>query len=304
MASVTLSNFGLYTPGGNSSVSDSATWRVFTPTVADTITWTSGPNDVDGATLIAPAPVTEVKFNFPPPALGVPKARTLTGITYSDKGTSGTVAVTLGLGNSGSVPGSLWGTNYKCSWALNISVTAGKGPAVSYDIQAEADDPITLHRDVFADNTAGITSLYLPVAMDGLTHPARGSGGMSVTYVTTAGRIELVNLKSSGPDVSVTSDEPGFLRIYVINDPNENPMARGYQPYSLSALRGMLAAKMKGGVQNSPILLGLLLENIPVPTVEIAGGGVVAEIHIISRLTEAGGAERDEHQRQKQERYS
>lgn len=283
-ASVSLSSFWIFKAGGLDTDGDTATWRLKLPTAADTITWNIGPNTLDASTF-ALVTATEPKFNFA--ANGTPLTRTLVGLSARQVGApAGTVAASAGTGSSAPVPGTLYGTNYECAWNLSLSVTPGTpASAVSYDASMEADDPIGLTAQDFADNSAGRTSLYIPVRLDRLNHAT--GGGMSVSYVTDAGRTELLALQSAGGTVTARSGEPGLARYYLIDDPNENPMAQGMRPYSLADLRDLLSARMQDGVLTRPVMLGVLLENVPVPRVPFGTGGLVAEVHVASRVFEA-----------------
>jgi hypothetical protein len=285
MASVGLTSFWIFRAGGVDTDAGSATWRLSTPGNGDTITWEVGPNTLDSRAFPLFAK-TEGKFTVPP--TGAPTGRVLAGVAITQAGPSGTTAVSTGTGTSGVVAGTLWGRNYKCDWNLALNVTPGAGAGVGYDTSFEADDPIYLDRSVFADNTAGRTSLYLPISLEGLDHAPNGGGGLSVSYVTDAGRMELLRLESSGAGSTATSDPASSARYYLIDDPNENPMARGVRPHGLDDLRDVLAMRMRGGLLNQRLMFGVLLENIAVPTVEIGAGGIVAEVHVASRLFERG----------------
>jgi hypothetical protein len=71
------------------------------------------------------------------------------------------------------------------------------------------------------------------MSLEGLDHAPNGGGGLSVSHVTDAGRMELLRLESSGAGITATSDPASSARYYLIDDPNENPMAQGVRPHGL-----------------------------------------------------------------------
>ncbi|MCC6597220.1 MAG: hypothetical protein IT559_00280 [Alphaproteobacteria bacterium] len=297
MSSIDMSSWWIFKAGGIVTAADSATWRVWNPGPTDTIAWDSGSNNVDGTVIPVRPTLTETKFNVAP--AGGPAAKVLAGMSYRDVGAAaGTVVVTSGTGSSKAVPGMIGGTNWECKWKIGLNVTPGApGAAVSYDVSASASDPITMPVGTFDDNTNNRTSLYLPVVVSDLGYGDGGAGGFSVKYKTGDGTIQLFDLHSSaGAGMSVTGDEPDFLRIYVLDNPLENPMASGKLSYSLSDLKDIMSAKMLNNQQHESLQLGFLLENIPVPTTEVSSG-ILAEMHIGSRLSEFASSYPEEKQK-------
>lgn len=304
MADVSLTSWLIFKAGGIDTDKESATWKFSTPTVGNTISWDSGSNTVDSAVVAARPTITETKFLFPiPPALPGPLAKPLGGMRYLDTGIAGTTAITTGTGKSYPLPGTLYGTNWRCDWDLKINVTPGTPRGnVNYKIYAEADDPISFKSSDFDNNSHGLTSFYLPVAMENLSYQ-NGGGGMKMSYKTAVGTVELLDLSSSAASgVVVSGDAPDFLSFYLVNEPLENPMTSGIRPYSLAELKDVFSARMRGTLQSSPIILGILLENVALPTGAIGPDDLVAEFHIASHLHEIGQGDEDGREEQEQRR--
>jgi hypothetical protein len=304
MASVTAST-------GQSAVkTDSDTWDALDATDAVTITWNSGPNVVDGATKPARTPhATERKFSnaaAPGPAAGLaPVARTFTGFSRRDSGTLGSAATCSGSGSSAAAA---VGTDWEAKWTLRaggsyVVITPGGTPGTgSYESAANAADPIPITRAGLAD--LGVTGdrfyLYLPVGLDELSHSPTGSGGLEVSYETSAGEVTLMRLDSSGNGVAVSGDEPDFLRIYRLRSLTENPFALAERPWTLAQLQESLSSLMRSLTLGVPFKFGFLLKDLPVPTTEIAAGGVVAQFHVKTRVADSGRGGRGDEQRRDQ----
>jgi hypothetical protein len=88
----------------------------------------------------------------------------------------------------------------------------------------------------------------------------------------------------------VTGDGASFLRVYRVRDYLDNPIALGDQPQSFDMLRSALQRTIDGGVLTVPLRMHIILVDIPVPTIDIADGGVVAMFRV---ATNASESERD-----------
>jgi hypothetical protein len=173
-----------------------------------------------------------------------------------------------------------------------VTATGVRATPGSFIARANADDPVTISKQQLAD--LGITgdrfSLLLPVGMEDLHHTASGRAGLGVSYRTSEGEVRLVELASAGGGVEVTGDRANFLRVYRVRDYLENPVALGEEPLSLDRLRSALERTIEGGVLTVPLRMQIILVDIPIPTIEIADGGVVAMFRV---ATNASESERD-----------
>jgi hypothetical protein len=173
-----------------------------------------------------------------------------------------------------------------------VTATGVRATSGSFIARANADDPITISKRQLAD--LGITgdrfSLLLPVGMEEVHHTASGRAGLGVSYRTSDGEVRLVELASGGGGVEVTGDGANFLRVYRVRDYLENPVALGEEPLSLDRLRSALERTIDGGVLTVPLRMQIILVDLPIPTVEIADGGVVAMFRV---ATNASESERD-----------
>jgi hypothetical protein len=266
----------------------SATWRFSTPTLADTITWNSGPNEADGTIFPALAPHRiEQKFGTPlgPLAGGAPIARTYVGFARTD--TVRSIASCSGSGFGTILPAILTTTVYRANWT--VTATGVRATPGSFTARANADDPITISKQQLAD--LGVTgdrfSLLLPVGVEELHHTASGRAGFGVSYRTSEGEVRLVELASGGGGVEVTGDGANFLRIYRVRDYLDNPVAFGDEPLSFDKLRSALERTIENGVLSAPLRMQIILVDVPIPTIEIADGGVVAMFRVGTNASES-----------------
>jgi hypothetical protein len=270
------------------TASDSTTFRFSTPTLDDTITWNSGENEVDGTIFPALAPHRiEQKFGTPlgPLAGGPPIARTYIG--FARTGTVRSIASCSGSGFGTILATSPTSATYTANWT--VTATGVRATSGSFIARANADDPITISKRQLAD--LGITgdrfSLLLPVGMEEVHHTASGRAGLGVSYRTSDGEVRLVELASGGGGVEVTGDGANFLRVYRVRDYLENPVALGEEPLSLDRLRSALERTIDGGVLTVPLRMQIILVDLPIPTVEIADGGVVAMFRVATNASES-----------------
>ena len=275
--------------------SDSASWRFSTPDFGDLMIWTSGENHADGTLFpqIGDPIWTEFKFNLLIP----PTGKTLAGFgPRNDLGGWGSVATTSGSGASVAIPGTLWGTNYTVSW--QVTATGSRGPAslTSWDSRAEGRDPFSVTPAKLAQ--AGITGsqydLYFPAELSGGSHlGVSGSLKLRAFYDDAAGSTKLLDISADSSGVTVTSDNPPGVSYYLLSSTAEGPTEVAANQVSLATIQSMIAADLAtDAILNNSVSVGIVLDNLPVPTVDL-GDGSVAKIRVETEANDHDGGPDD-----------
>jgi hypothetical protein len=261
----------------NDTASGSNTWRYSDPTAADKITWTSGPNTTDGLGHVQNVFGPEQKFTTAPALAG----RTFTGFIDNDgPGPSGSTTHTDGAGNSLSVPGTIWGTNWRANWTINATGALGAAPGASWSSQAEALDPLSIFRSQL--DQSGVTTsrydLFFAIGLDGYNLSQLGGAGLSASYQDSIGTTNIINISIDANGKVVTGSDTATF--YFLSSLTEGPTEVSANRTSLGGIQSFLNGS------NNPLYLGVILEDIPVPTSTLPDGAL-AQIHINSNAVAA-----------------
>lgn len=266
-------------------------WFFFTPKPGvDTITWTSGPNVTDNLAHAATPAGPEAKFAGPPLA-----GRVFKGITDNDgPGLGGSTTKTTGTGTSGPAGGILGG------WTANWTVTAtGKlgGPYLDpttsrrkqpkYESQITAKDPFVITPDDFSEHTGSFYDLYFAAGLESGSYSELGGLGLQVFYDTASESRNVLDIAISSSGVDVSNDSLAGLTMYRLATLDEGPTEIAANETSLSGIQSILMADVESDRSlDAPLFLGFVLENLPVPTLDM-GDGSVAQIRVESRVADA-----------------
>jgi hypothetical protein len=265
-------------------------WRFLDPTASDEIHWTEGWNETDGFFYFGLIFPPEPKFNVGPPITGRP----FTGFNVHDGPAipSGSTAHTIGVGSSGLVPGLLWGTNYLAAWGVGADGILGTISSPSWQARATGNDPWTITTaQLTAIGVTGSTyDLYIAVGLESGSYSPLGGISLRVSYETASTRMGVLGIWISGSSLSVTSDVSTQIKFYRQATLDEGPTENSAQLTSLGQLRTAIGADV--GVDRSldtPVYVGVILEDLPVPTADL-GDGSVAKVHVESEAHDAAGA--------------
>jgi hypothetical protein len=263
----------------------SASWRIFNPVATDNINWTSGTNYADGTAFnhtIAP----ETKFNFtgvdPVTITGVPAYK---GFAFNDCSTgtmsAGSCATTSGKGGSTVV-----GKTDTASW----TVTAGgkAGPLGTYSSTSSGSDPWTVTA-ADLDGLTGGYSLFFAVEFQSASFSSGGSVDFDVTYSTASGSIDLMDVALEPSGAFVFSPTVAGLSIYSLSSVNADPGTLSGTALSLAQLESIFQSDLSGNNLTTPIILGFLLNDLAIPTVDM-GGGVLAQVAETATANDQGSA--------------
>ncbi len=266
-----------YAPSGTKA--GSATWSWSNPGMSDTITWTSGTNYADTKPFTH-TPLTEGKFRFVyNPATGsyTITPATFVGFSYSDgPGKAGSFANTSGSGSSTVGPKSDVAT-----WTVSASGTLGTTPPPlpSYYSTASGKDPITVNASDLASLT-GSYNLFFVAGLTAANVSATGSAQFDVSYTTTAGTSDLLDIDLSPAGVLVTNAPPAGLSIFAAPSVDADPTT--FNPTTalgLSDIENELQSDLSGGGLSNPEYFAFFLNDLPIPTTEISPG-VLADIDV------------------------
>ena len=272
---------------------DSATWRFSDPDATDTIEWTSGPNETDGVmhpvNMFGPEGKANI-FAPPPPLFG---GRVFIG--FADADSAGPLAPhseaeTSGSGSSAFLPGTLWGVNFRATWKVVATGALAAAPPrpPKWSSQATGDDPYHITRDQL--DQIGVTGtsydLFFPVALIGGEYSEMGSIQLEASYTTASGTTELLDILLQGTTALVTNDNPTGLTFFRLSDLSEGPTEVASNIISLSTVQAELDVDMDNMRLDNPLYLGIIWDDIPVPTVELSDGSL-ARLHVGLRVTDA-----------------
>ncbi|WP_242034649.1 PEP-CTERM sorting domain-containing protein [Microcystis flos-aquae] len=268
-ASATGSSGGI---GGRDSGSNQWIWS--TPTAADTIKWTAGPNQADGK--IFPK-ISSAEQKFFIPILGNPSGLTFAGINYTNSGPRGSVTQSVGSGNSYTAPAATYGTNYYAQWTVVADGTLGPTPPVNWASQTTGNDPWNLTSAQLTD--IGITGtkadFWIPVGLVSGDYSKSGGIGLKASYTTASGTINLIDIAIDVNQVNVTSDSLSGLSFYLLNSINEDPIENPANLITLSSIKSILENDVLSDRKlDNPLYLGIVLSGIAVPTIDLGNGSV------------------------------
>jgi hypothetical protein len=270
---------------GNKNQDGSTTWRIWTPTDRDTIRWISGSNVTDGTTNGPYNFGPETKFKFEENST-TPLAKTFNGFTQNNgPGPKGSTTSTSGGGSSGTVPGTLWGTNYEANWTINATGSLGGVAGAAWTSRAHAIDPIEITSTQLQENGVSGSSykLFFAASLGSGSFTPGGSIGLDASYQTASGSTDLLNISIDGSGAVVTNSNPSNLSFYLLSSlaqgPTENPVAA----MTLSGIQSMLNQNLSNNSLTAPLYVGIVWDNVPIPTTTMSDGAL-AEIQIGSSV--------------------
>ena len=264
-------------------------WTLTTPTPGlDTIWWQGGANIVDSKTTNEHYAGPESKFAGPPLA-----GRTFTGAgAWTDKGDYGSVATGLGSGMSTSATTKLGNTVWFAMWNIMAGGKLGtiKPGPWNYTSKMFASDPFNITSAQLSE--AGIIDthydLFLKVGLEAGDFTENGGIDLNVSYETSSEVTNLLNIQIDASGVTATNDDPTGLSFYLMDGIDAEPPVDETGLTSLASIEEMLLTDVSSDYTiDSPLTLGIVWEDIPLPTVDL-GDGSFAKIHTNTAATETG----------------
>ena len=241
-------------------------WWWNTPTSQDKIKMESSLRVEGGVS--QPRARSETKFAFPG----------ATGKTFArfghalGPGSAGSTMSSGGVGNS-YVTSSFGRTKYVAKWYTWIRGTLGTGHRPSFVGVMWGRDPFFITADGLAE--AGVTEdaydVTVGAGLDAAT-AVSGSGEikLDVYYDVAEGTTNLLSIRINGFEISATNDDPPGLSFYRIDSMGDAPGENDEDLITLDEIRDLLIDDIGvDGVLDTPLYLGIVWEDIPVPTVEL-----------------------------------
>ena len=286
-AQSTSARSGSHLPWTKPTSSDSDKWVNRFPTTRDTITFILGANNVDGVR-VAGTPQTiaaQTKFDH---TGQIPRGRVITanrGVANGiDRGLLGSWVKSYGYSSSGIDIGHK--TTHYVKFTSRVDGDLGNAQGAKWSGRSRANDPFHLLPDDFVHYTEN-WDLMLPVSLDrGTEFGMNGSVELSVFYDTADTTINLLSLFVDSSGVTAVSDEPLGLGLVLLDDLATDPTISAPDTITLEELRTLLESDMLADrTLDSPLYIGVVWEDIPVPTVDL-GNGAVARIRVESEAAD------------------
>lgn len=270
----------------------SDTWRFSEPGPLDVIAWTSGPNQTDGVNHGINrfwGGWVETKFDLGPPI----RAKIYRNFRDSDGGPLPLFSsvFTRGRGRGRTVPGVLWGTNYKARWWLRAGGFLGTIAGAKYKAQCEALDPYVITPAQLAETGADAEDffdLFFAAGLDTTFINEQGYAELNAYYDDALGTTNLLKVEIDRYTANVFSDNPAGLTLYLLDSLAEGPTQLEHNIITLPELQALIEGDLvPDGHISTPISIGIVWDSIPVPTIDM-GYGEVARIRVESMVYEEG----------------
>lgn len=260
-------------------------WQKSALTGLETINWSSGENAADTQVFCSTPCKEGAEPKFAPGAkVGTYQGRNaFGGFDKQYKGPHDSISEPKGSGNSTIGPCSQF-VNTQCGTA-NWTVTADgklgdptKG-ALSWITTAAGNDPWPFFANDFA-NLSSNYDLWVPVGITGATLSALGNVGLDAEYQTASGFLDLLNIGISEAGVTVEGAALPGIQYYLLSNILQDPTLDPASLLTAAQIQAMISADLAGGdtLQN-PLLIGIYVPNLAVPTVDLADGSLAA-VHV------------------------
>lgn len=277
-------------PGVKRFDADSESWDNIVPSEDSEMTWVSGANNVDGVMIPETTPLVQQKFRYT--AGGHALAKALTPMHVINNGSNGSTVITSGTGRSTVTIGRT--TTYTCEWMNSVSGRLGNKKPVNWRGKSQGLDPFYINPDDFSSR--GITGHFDLGVSAGLAQDcAIGPDGLmelNLFYDIINSTTNLLSIQITPNDVIITSDMPPGLDFYLITDSFEQVGSDlvGNET-TLEELRELLENDiLSDGVLDQPLYIGIVWEDIPVPTVDL-GNGAVARYRVETLVEDSAVAD-------------
>ena len=236
------------------------------------ITWTVPTFTADHTPLpTKPVPFSEAKFTGPPPA-----ATTFTGYSIIGVGPLGSAVISTGGGSSSVSTGAVF---YGANWNVQV------GGLGTYDVKAVANDPFNIYPSDLTSISGSTYSVYIPFSMVGGQTSKIGNGitasgyGFDVYYTTASGTTTLLDVTVNGTTATITPSASFGSNLRFYQEPTSTTAPMGATTPGTLLTTAQLVALVTSDISPSgslisPINLGVVLSNIPVPTTLLADGSV------------------------------
>lgn len=110
-----------------------------------------------------------------------------------------------------------------------------------------------------------------------------GSIGLDASYLTASGSTDLLNISINGSGAVVTNSNPSDLSFYLLSSLSEGPTENPAEKTTLAGIESLLNKDLSHDSLTAPLYVGIVWDNILVPTTTM-GDGAVAEIQVSSSV--------------------
>lgn len=272
----------------NATGTGSASWHFFNPSPADQITWTSGINHTDGTEHPKEIEGIEFKFQFPPNPGDDFTGTIFTGFEDLDGGPAParSEAITRGRGLSEGITG-FFGTRAVARWTVTATGKLAGRSGASWDSQASGEDPFALTSEAFESVNEPFYDLFFEVGLTGGNISSAGTIAFDVAYETSAVSRTLLHILLDATGARVSNDGSGDVRLFLLSGFEEGPTEIAANLTDLLSIESMLGSDIAVDLTlDNPMYLGILLEDLAVPTEDL-GDGSLARLHVDLSVSDA-----------------
>jgi hypothetical protein len=138
--------------------------------------------------------------------------------------------------------------------------------------------------------TGSSYDLFFALGLSSGSYSSKGGIALTAFYDTAAGSTNVLNIWISDTSVAVTSGVSTAMRLFRLASLDEGPTENAANQTSLTALRNAIEVDVSGDRSlDTPVWVGVILEDLPVPTIDL-GDGSVARIRVSSEARDAAGS--------------
>ena len=262
----------------------SNSWRWVNPTDVDKIHWIDGNNRADAESVGPVTKPSETKFDHSDDEIAGKNYAQLNERLVSSSGTWVRTRAWGGSSINNGIP--------TCNWTNFVDGDLGSSDDGFWKGRSQGKDPFHLYPSDFVDMQATDGwDMFTVAGLDqGTSVNTSGVVELSVFYDTADSTTNLLNILITPDGIEFTGDEPEGLRFFQVEQLDAEP-TQETATLTLDELKTLLETEMLADrVMDSPMYIGMVWEDIPVPTVDL-GNGAVARVRVESAAEEEGAAQ-------------
>ncbi len=235
----------------------------------DIMVWDRGAYEADGA---MNRPGVKVETKFVVTGCNVAPKDPWQGFIDHLAGPLTSFADGTGKGYSKQVDNGTKGSGYYSFWSVFVKGGLGNPPTPSFDTRAHGEDPWCLSASAFDSIPGPHYDLFIPVSLERGQFSGRSGIKMHVSYETGGGGdVDLLDMTIGSGGVIVTGSAMPQLSFFLRDSLTQGPPEDTDLPVTTAGIRAGILARMSSDSLTAPVCVGVVLHDIPIPTLALAG---------------------------------